>query len=67
MLQCKLPYKFTNHFVEKYILDDARLPFYRATRHATCTVTHRMPVCEPANLMVCDIIDYVRQDFPHSF
>jgi len=28
MLQCKLPYKFTNQFVEKYILDDIRLQFY---------------------------------------
>jgi hypothetical protein len=65
-LQRKLPYSFTNHFVEKYILDDTRLPFYTewATRHATRTVTHCMPVCEPTNLMVCDIIDYVRQNCP---
>jgi hypothetical protein len=69
MLQGKLPYKFTNNFVEKYSLDDTRLPFYTqwSTSHATCTVTHCMPVCDPTFLMVCDIIDYIRQDFPQFF
>lgn len=68
MLQCKLLTVLQISFLKSIFLMTPDFHFIQAaTRHATHTVTHHMPVCEPTNLMVCDIIDYVRQDFPHSF